>query len=187
MRYPYIRRLDPSNRKSLNLEYNKLKVNCIGYNGLTKEIFDKCNNSIYIVEDTLIDEHIGSFYGIIGSRVITMEEAKINKLDFYCKPYYTDHRLNLVYMIEFLHFSHYKEIKKEEGNFLLSELIRYCVADQNDGFTIYKAKCDGIPESYEEGLFKANFKYYGEEFDLSTDRYIKVYVRPPLMGTQQGE
>lgn len=186
MRSIYIRRLDPTKKRTLRLEYERLKANCPGYSELSEEIFNKCNNSIYIIEDRLISEYIGNFYGIIGSRLLTMEEAKINKLDFYCKPYYTNHELNLVYEIEFLHFSYFNMINKNEGNILLEELIKYCVADQNDGFTVYKAKCDVIPDSYEQALINSNFRCTDEKYyDVSTMKDYKVYVRPPLMGTQE--
>lgn len=183
MRSIYIRRLDPARKSTLDIEYERLRMNCPGYDDISRDLFDKCNNSIYIIEDKLISEYIGNFYGIVGARTLTMEEARIKKLDFYCKPYYTDHSFNLVYEIEFMHFSNFSnKISKEQAITLLEELIKYCVADQNDGFTVYRAKCDNIPKNYEEALFNSNFKYHSEEFDTAHDKYYKVYTRAPLMG-----
>lgn len=182
MRSIYIRRLDPAKKRTLDIEYERLKVNCPGYADISRDLFDKCNNSIYIIEDRLISEYIGNFYGIIGARTLTMEEAKIEKLDFYCKPYYTNHAFNLVHEIEFMHFSYFRKINKSESMTLLKELIKYCIADQNDGFTVYRAKCDIISKEYEQALLDSNFEYHSKEFDAINDRYFKVYTRAPLMG-----
>ena len=52
--------------------------------------------------------------------------------------------------------------------------------------TVYKAKCDVIPDSYEQSLINSNFRCTDEKYyDVSTMKDYKVYVRPPLMGTQE--
>lgn len=183
MRSVYIKRLDPTRIRNLDIEYERLRTNCPGYMKITKDLFNKCNNSIYIIEDRNIGEFLGNFYGIIGCRMLTMEEARIEKLDFYCKPYYTNHSLNLVYEIEFLHFSKFSNyINKEDSIKFIKTLIEYCMADQNDGFTVYRAKCNNIVDEYETALLESNFKFHSKEFSTEDDKYYNVYTRAPIMG-----
>lgn len=181
MRSAYIRKLDPSKTRTLEMEYDRFKANCFEYEKLSKEEFLKCNNSIYIIEDRLINEYMGNFYGIIGSRLITLEESKIDKLDFYCKPYNTDHSLDLLYEIKFLHFDQFKGFSINENKPFLSALIKYCIADKNDGFTLYRAKCDNIVEDFEDVLIENNFKFCKQEYNAIKEKYYNVYLRPPVM------
>lgn len=184
MRSIIIRKLDPANKKSLDSEYQRFITMCDEYKDLPKETFFKCNNSIHIIEDRMITEYIGNFYGIIGARTVTMQEAKIDKLDFYCKPYNTDHSVDLIYCIEFFHISSFsRNINEYEQIQLINELLKYCLADKNDGFTVYKIKCENI-DKYSDILKNNNFNFYGTEYMADGEKQIPVYVRAPEMGTR---
>ena len=65
-----------------------VKTSCSDYDFLDMDIFNQCKDSIYIALDTYRGTNpYNNINGIIGCRRINMEQAKIENLEYYCKPY----------------------------------------------------------------------------------------------------
>lgn len=153
-----------------------IKTSCSDYDFLDMNIFNQCKDSIYIA----IDDYHGTnpynnINGIIGCRRINMDQAKIEKLEYYCKPY------RIVYSIEFLHCNKFTGFVDVLGNYestskVIGELIRECLADKNDAFTVYRPYCPTgkTPEEH-DALIKHGF--YIDSYDPAKEQF--TYVRRP--------
>lgn len=155
-----------------------VKTSCSDYDFLDMDIFNQCKDSIYIALDTYRGTNpYNNINGIIGCRRINMEQAKIENLEYYCKPY------QIVYSIEFLHYTKFHGLVDVLGNYqsidkTIGDMISECLADKNDAFTVYRPICPTgkTPEEH-DALIKHGF--YVDSYDPVKERF--TYVRRPKL------
>ena len=155
-----------------------VKTSCNDYGFLDMNIFNQCKDSIYIAIDTYREtDSYNNIDGIIGCRRINMEQAKIEKLEYYCKPY------QIVYSIEFLHYAKLYGSTDILGNYesadkIIGSMISECLADKNDAFAVYRPYCPTgkTPEEH-DALIRNGF--YVDSYDPVKEQF--TYIRKPKL------
>lgn len=128
-------KVNPDDNKLIYFLYEFLKSSCENYKELSFSDFNKCRNSIFIVID--LSNKLNNIIALIGCHRVTMDDIGVETLSYYCQPNY------LMYEISFLHFddSYTTYNRQEYAKSIITQLIKECIADKNDGFISYKLHC----------------------------------------------
>lgn len=156
-----IKRVKAYDRSTLSYLYEFLIGNCPNYEDLDKSIFNDCCNSIFVT----LDKDIDNIIGIIGCRLLSIDEAELDGLSYYCM------KKKHLYKIEFFHHN----VNNPVSMYLL---LKECLADKNDGFVVYKHRCELMNNTKEiiEVLKKFNFeKICNDILDSKS-----IWLRAPL-------
>lgn len=159
---------NPSDDKLIYFLYGFLQSICADYKLLKFDDFSRCRNGIYIVVD--LSHKLNNIIALIGCRRLTMEEAQIKELEYYCQPN------ELMYEIEFLHYDNsctsYNRPDYEKS--VISQLIKECAADKNDGFILYRPHCPSNETcKFDDILANNGFKQITVDDELA-------YIRKPI-------
>ena len=161
-----ITKIKPDDLRLLNLIYSTLISTCDAHKNLSFEVLLECRDNIYAIIET---NDMGGKYikAVIGCRRTYIDKTNTKDLKYYCMPN------SLMYSIEFLHFN------SDTTGIELINLIRECLADKNDGFTIYTALC---PNAYKDEviLYTAMRKNHFKYDQIDKVKNTITYVREPV-------